>query len=443
MVKKLGEILIERNLITPDQLDEATEIQCLYGGRLGTSLIELGAVDEDMLTHVLSKANHLAYFKPSLLMEVPADILALVPTKLALQHMVVPCKLQGKRLFLAMTDPSDLSSIDDLSFHLGYNIVPVVVPELRLALALNKFYKRKLSPRFISLGKQLMAGAPQARTDAEAVKTDADGSISGLQEYKENILEEGAVQNVEDLEDILEVEDILELEEDSILEDESWPMLGEEPTAGELPGSDYHELASLGETAEPEPESEPLPIPIPEPDPEPEQSKEDPAAAAEPREFQSFCEQLTKSEDRDDIATCLISYLGQEFSAGGILMIKGDQAMGWQAMIGTKPVEDFDRFHVTLDQPSVMLTVAESKTYYLGPIPETVQNILLMSNFGLDIPETVLLVPLLLRGRLVSILHVQDSVSTISSKLAELQRLVSKSAMAFEMLVLKHKILMS
>ena len=139
----------------------------------------------------------------------------------------------------------------------------------------------------------------------------------------------------------------------------------------------------------------------------------------------------------------LIGYLSQEFGAGGILMIKGDQAMGWKAMIGTKPVEDFDRFHVTLDQPSVMLTVAESKTYYLGPINETVQNILLMSNFGPDIPETVLLIPLLLRGRLVSILYVQDEVNVISGKLAELQRLVSKASMAFEMLVLKNKILMS
>ena len=128
MVQRLGEILIEKSLITPDQLEEATEIQCLYGGRLGTSLIELGAVDEDTLTHVLSKVHHLTYFKPSLLMDVPAEILSLVPNKMALKHMVVPCKLQGKRLFLAMTDPSDLSAIDDLSFHLGFSIVPVVVP---------------------------------------------------------------------------------------------------------------------------------------------------------------------------------------------------------------------------------------------------------------------------------------------------------------------------
>jgi hypothetical protein len=117
--------------------------------------------------------------------------------------------------------------------------------------------------------------------------------------------------------------------------------------------------------------------------------------------------------------------------------------MGWQAMAGGKPVADFDRFHVALDQPSVLLTVAQSKTCYLGSLPETVQNIMLVDNFGPDIPETVLLVPLLLRGRLVSILYVQDNVATMSDKLAELQRLVGKSAMAFEMLVLKNKILMS
>ncbi|HKJ05288.1 MAG TPA: hypothetical protein VJ974_06815 [Geopsychrobacteraceae bacterium] len=433
MAKKLGEILLERELITTEQLEEATEIQCLYGGKLGTGLIELGAIDEDTLGLVLSKSFHLPYFKPVLLMEIPPDILALVPRQLALKHMVLPCKLQGKRLFLAMSDPNDLSAIDDLSFHLGYSIAPVVVPELRLALALNKYHKRKLSPRFINLGKQLMSGAAQARTDAEARKTEGDEPISGLQEFRENVLEKDAVQNIEDLDEVLDVEDILEVEEEETAENEFWPTLGDENNSAESPSdSEYHELTTLGETSAPVPEEGAAP----ESEPESEQE-------TGPRAVQSFCEQLIKADDRDDIATCLIAYLAQEFSAGGILMVKGDQVMGWQATIGAQRVQDFDRFHVSLDQPSVLLTVAQSKTYYLGPIPETVQNIMLLDNFGSDLPETVLLVPLLLRGRLVSILYVQDDIAAISDKLAELQRLVDKSSMAFEMLVLKNKILMS
>lgn len=439
MAKKLGEILIERDLITTEQLEEATEIQCLYGGKLGTSLIELGAVDEDTLSHVLSKTLHLPYFKPALLMEIPSDILSIVPRKLALKHMVVPCKLQGKRLFLAMENPNDLSAIDDLSFHLGYSIAPVVVPELRLSLALNKYYKRKLSPRFINLGKQLMTGGAQTRTDADARKTGGDQPISGLQEYKVDILEEDAIRNIEDLEPVLDIEDIIELEDEVTPEDAVWPTLGEMTTEDGFSDDDYHELASLGEPAQIEVEPEPISIP----ESEPEQELETLQKTSKPREIQSFSEQLTQSEDRDDIATCLINYVAQEFSAGGLLMIKGDQAMGWKATIGNEPVEDFDRFHVSLDQPSILLTVAESNSYYLGPVTETTQNILLISQFGSDIPETVLLVPLMLRGRLVSILYVQDNVSTISNKLAELQRLVNKSSMAFEMLVLKNKILMS
>jgi hypothetical protein len=433
MAKRLGEILLEQSLITTQQLEEATEIQCLYGGKLGTSLIELGAVDEDTLSHVLSKALHVPYFKPVLLMEIPPKILALVPRQLALKHMVVPCKLQGKRLFLAMSDPNDLSAIDDLSFHLGYSIAPLVVPELRLSLALNKYHKRKLSPRFINLGKQLLQNAPRVRTDAAARKTAEDGSISGLQEYKAEIHEQDAIHNVEDLEDILDVEDLLlETAETVAPEHEIWPLLGEENTGADaLADSAYHELTTLGETSEPAAE------------PQPEASVAAAGEHTEPRELSRFFEQLTRAENRDDIARCLIAYLGQEFGSGGILMIKGDQAMGWQAMAGGKPVADFDRFHVALDQPSVLLTVAQSKTCYLGSLPETVQNIMLVDNFGPDIPETVLLVPLLLRGRLVSILYVQDNVATMSDKLAELQRLVGKSAMAFEMLVLKNKILMS
>lgn len=444
MAKKLGDILLDSKLITPDQLDEATEIQCLYGGKLGTSLIELGAIDEDTLGHVLSKLLRLPYFKPSLLMEVSPDIISLVSRQLALKHLAVPCKLQGKRLFLAMAEPRDLSAIDDLSFHLGYSIAPVVVPELRLALALNKFYKRKLSPRFISLGKQLLAGAPQSRTDTQSRNTGANDEISGLQEYKADVLEEDAVRNVEDLETILDIEDILvePVEEETVQPEQAWPTLDADlGGTASLSDEEYKKLttpsAAVSQEIEPTPAPQ-QPAPEPEPEPEPEEI-EIPIA---PRDFQGFCELLAKAEDRDDIASCLISYVGQEFSAGGIMMIKGDQAMGWQATIGTQPVADFDRFHVSLDQPSVLLTVAESQNYYMGPLPETVHNILLASNFGEDIPETVLLVPLLLRGRLVSVLYVQDQIGTMSAKLADLQRLASKSSMAFEMLVLKNKILM-
>jgi len=364
-------------------------------------------------------------------MEITPEILELVPRQLALKHLVVPCKLEGKRLSLAMTDPNDLSAIDDLSFHLGYSIAPVVVPELRLALAMNKYYKRKLSPRFISLGQQLLTGGKQSRTDANTRELPSEAPISGLQEYKEEIIEEDAVRNVEDIEEILDIEDILEFEEETPQKPEAWPTLEETTLSDGLSDAEYHELASLGETT----------VAVDEPEPVAEQPAV--VAATEPRDLQCFCVQLTNAADRDDIASCLIGYLGQEFQAGGILMVKGEQVTGWQATIGTSPLSDFDRFHVALDQPSVFLTVAESKSYYLGPLPETAQNLQLMSRFGTKTPETVLLIPLLLRGRLVSILYVQDNVSIISDKLAELQRLVNKSAMAFEMLVLKNKILMS
>ncbi|PLX92633.1 MAG: hypothetical protein C0619_05365 [Desulfuromonas sp.] len=457
MAKRLGEILIEKNLITIEQLEEATEIQCLYGGRLGTGLIELGAIDEDTLGLVLSEIHRLTYFKPSLLMDIPAELIELVPRQLALKHLVVPCKLEGKRLLLAMSNPSDLSAIDDLAFNLGYRVVPVVVPELRLFLALNKYYRRKLSPRLISLGRQLMSGGPRKRTDAEAVGPAANAPL-GLQDYKEEVLSEDAVRNVDELEEVLDIEDLLVEDEEPAQGSEQWPELDGSSLSGGLSDAEYHQLASL---AEPETEAADAPSPAaeadsieeleeldiieeiePEEEPVPEEDSEEERPAG-PLEFSAFCEQLIRAEDRDDIATCLIRYLAQEFEAGGILMTKGGEVMGWRGTLGSVPIPEFERFHVSLDQPSVLLTVAESKSYYLGPLPDTEQNNQLMNHFGTERPATVLLIPLLLRGRLVSILYIQDNVDTISDKLAELQRLVSKSSMAFEMLVLKNKILMS
>ena len=267
--------------------------------------------------------------------------------------------------------------------------------------------------------------------------TDTEPTVLNPQRVK--TLQSALTTNREELFQLLLT---LEMEEIDDQEQEIWSMLSAEDNSTDArEKSKYHDLA-LGETIESEIESEPglqsEPIAVAESETEPAVAEPD-----GPRELSSFFEQLTKSEARDDIASCLISYLGQEFSAGGILMVKGDQATGWQATIGGKPVADFDHFHTTLDQPSVLLTVAQTKSYYLGPIAETVQNIMLVDNFGPDLPETVLLVPLLLRGRLVSILYVQDKVSLISEKLAELQSMVSKGSVALEILVLKNKIFMS
>ncbi|SHJ69701.1 Type II secretion system (T2SS), protein E, N-terminal domain [Malonomonas rubra DSM 5091] len=153
--KRLGDYLLSKGTISAEQLEEAIENQCIYGGRLGTSLIELGLVGEDELARILSQQLKLHYIKPEALMNVQSNVIKLVPRKLALQYQIVPYHKDKGKLYIAISDTSDLKTIDELSFQLGHILVPLAVPEFRLMLALHKHYGQNLTPRYENLALQL------------------------------------------------------------------------------------------------------------------------------------------------------------------------------------------------------------------------------------------------------------------------------------------------
>ena len=101
MAGKLGEILLNENLITPDQLTQALEHQKANGGRLGSSVVKLGFLSDDDITAVLSRqygvpSINLAYF------EVDPSVIKLIPMDTALKYQVLPLSRVGSSLTLAM-----------------------------------------------------------------------------------------------------------------------------------------------------------------------------------------------------------------------------------------------------------------------------------------------------------------------------------------------------
>ena len=186
----LARILKDRGILTEKQLQEAIQHQVLYGGRLGTSLFELGMITEEKLQDALARAHGLAAggidyreidagavalvpralaarhkvcpYKVKgktlfLLMVDPSDhaglapggidyrdieaaAVALVSRALASRHKVCPYKVKGKTLFLLMVDPSDHAGLARIGFSLGYIIKPMVVPEFRMIRLLRDHY---------------------------------------------------------------------------------------------------------------------------------------------------------------------------------------------------------------------------------------------------------------------------------------------------------------
>jgi hypothetical protein len=135
----LARVLRERGLVSEDQLELAIQHQVLYGGRLGTSLHELGFITEDGLQQALARAHGVAgvVVDPQ---DIEPEAMQLLPRALASRHKVFPYRTRGKTLFLLMVDPQDHTAIAKVSFSLGYIVKPLVVPEFRMIQLLRDHY---------------------------------------------------------------------------------------------------------------------------------------------------------------------------------------------------------------------------------------------------------------------------------------------------------------
>jgi type IV pilus assembly protein PilB len=138
-VKRLGDLLLDANLIDEIQLRVALQEQSSTGERLGSALVHLGFIDEAVLAAFLSKQTNLPCVNIHGLF-VPPEILELVPRRDAIEHSVVPIRRSGDLLYLAMADPFDQKAIEAVERLTGLTVMPLIAPEFRLRKSLRKYY---------------------------------------------------------------------------------------------------------------------------------------------------------------------------------------------------------------------------------------------------------------------------------------------------------------
>jgi DNA-binding response OmpR family regulator len=142
MSSYFGHILIREGIISIDQLRAAIGEQRLTGRGLGEVLIDLGYASEHQLVDFLSKE----YGFPVINLdefEIDPAVLNLIPIRTVLKHNLVPVNHSGSTLFVAMSDPSDIVTVDDLRFATGCDIKPVIASERAIKIAIEKHYVTK------------------------------------------------------------------------------------------------------------------------------------------------------------------------------------------------------------------------------------------------------------------------------------------------------------
>ncbi len=138
--KKLGEILVSWNLVTPNSLADALAYATQHGKRIGEALVELELASEDDVTKALAAQFDLEYVDLDKNVVVPAA-LELVPQELVTRHKVLPMSKEDNRLKVIIPDPLDLELLDMLRFRLGLEIDCALAPKSKIQRYIDTFIK--------------------------------------------------------------------------------------------------------------------------------------------------------------------------------------------------------------------------------------------------------------------------------------------------------------
>jgi len=149
--EKLGKMIVLAGIANSLDIDHALQSQQVFGGSLGTNLVEAGILDDEVLAVFLSQQIKIERVKKKELESIPEEVISQIPKKAAIELMMVPVSLKGKHIVLAMADPTDARVLHKVQGHLNLNLLPKVAPQFTIHMALKKYYDVSLPPRISRL----------------------------------------------------------------------------------------------------------------------------------------------------------------------------------------------------------------------------------------------------------------------------------------------------
>ena len=137
--ERLIELLIKQNLLKPEDLQKALQVQKEKGGRLSEILVQMNLISESDLTVCLSQSLGLPPLDLSRV-KVDTEVLKIIPGDIARYYQIIPVSKIGNSLTLAMADPLNIFAIDDVKALTGYDINPIIGKPKDIMLAIESYY---------------------------------------------------------------------------------------------------------------------------------------------------------------------------------------------------------------------------------------------------------------------------------------------------------------
>jgi hypothetical protein len=382
MTLKLGELLLREKLITLDQLDDALSKHAMYGIKLGSSLVEMGYVEEDRLSQLLSEKLGVQRVGSKEIFSADKDAVNKLSKEQAARYRVIPFRLERNNLSIAMSDPTNIIAIQEIEFITGSSIKTYIATDILISKALSKLYHlsaskfsyQQVSPRGNKLHTRQASHAPPTITFQMTSKTGEPIDVEVPAEFE-------GFGNLADI---------------------------PEDTAAETTGISNHVL-----------------------DENPERST-----------IEQLSVSLAVADTREDVANVILRYLGREFSCCAIFDVHGKTATGWRGMSLGSHLHEINKLTIPLNKSSVLHTVVQSRCYVMDTLQANTNNGKILSHLKISQSKELLVMPVIVSHEVVAVVVVSMDKETFKWRMIELGKLAHMMALAFEKIAISNKLLM-
>ncbi len=191
--KRLGDLLLEVDMITQEQLNAAIDYQKKTNEKLGNALIKLGYVSEDDIIQVLEFQLGIPHVK---LEKYNIDKAAYitVPESLSRRYGLIPIKKENGIITVAMSDPLNVFAIDDLKIYSGMEIQPVIASHDEIMKAIDRYYSAQKAIKAVEEFKKEQVST--LKINSESLSEEATDEINNAPAVKLiNSIFEQAIRN--------------------------------------------------------------------------------------------------------------------------------------------------------------------------------------------------------------------------------------------------------
>ena len=443
MSRRLGEVLADEGVLTQDELQRAITDQLVFGGHLGTSILELGFLDERTLGSAFARTLKMAYADRDALAAVPYDVVKALPVRLAEKHKVIPLRIEKRNLHLAMVDPNNILALDEISFVTGFRIIPSVALEVRILEMLEIHYGLARPQRFMMLAQDLnqRSSVPSApfvsgrRNDPRAGESASGVFYLGPPDDEPDVTpSHGASAATRTM-------------------DASAAQAPRNPKIGDASTHRHTNAALAGSSGSETLWSDGGPIPRaihgPNGDEDDvifdEVTRPQRWVKAEPKAnvtmIGSAARRLADAHRVDDVFSTLLSYAAGRLPRCMIFVPKSRDAVLWSARCNDVADGDLSGVRIPMED-SIFSLIDGRDPYYVGAPPRRKGILGFYELMGLPLPKTVVVVPIVVQERVAAYLYADGGTREILAlDIPAVQSLCAKAGFSLQTLILRNKIL--